>query len=71
VDFNGFKSRNLLGRVVPEGPLIVARHFNGGWAEKKMRVPSARLKRTPDVAGDGSAAPPLRDGNKIVKLTRR
>jgi hypothetical protein len=28
----------------PEGRLIVARHFSGGYVERMMRVPEARLK---------------------------
>ena len=30
---------NTQSCAVPEGPLIVARHFSGGWAGRKMRVP--------------------------------
>jgi hypothetical protein len=44
-------------REVPEGPLTVARHFNGGWAEEE----EARAVGTPETAvgtADGISALP-------------
>jgi hypothetical protein len=40
--------------------LIVARHFSGGYAERIMRVPEARLKMYPRLVGQ--VQPSLRDG---------
>src|SRR6266849_4486485 len=56
---------------VREGSLTVARHFSGGWIDERMRVPSARLKRTPGDAAGVSAVPPRRESFVLDPALKR
>jgi hypothetical protein len=70
---SGARLRKARLRLVPEGPLVVARHFSGGY----VRDCEMRAVGTPDMttdAGENVFQPSLRDGvyyNALAAINRR